>query len=572
MASEWHYRKGDKQHGPVSASVLKSLAASGNLSPSDMVKKAESEDWTPASSVRGLFAPSKTNSVAIAASKRSEPRSAAAKPDNTTPKKSSGPPPLPAAPPSGLRASSKLLLIGGCSGAMLFALYVAWPGSTANSKATLQNSFSVQDDKVESNENPEIDKSVFRSPIDADSRSSLATSITKRPAKQQHAIDALTKMYGTVLVDPTKPDQPVVKVVLKESSGNTIRGTDLEALAELDTIEELDLQSKSITDITHVAGLKRLKVFYAPPLPPDQFEIIATLPSLETLSCTIRRPEQRSTTDPAIPAKDRRKADREFNEQDFVQQALESLSQSKTLRNLRLQPISGVVHCTDNSFAPISRIPNLRYLELSGFIVTDRHVASISESGSLEVLVLHGTNTQSSISGSGMNYLARCKSLQTLDMRAINDDILSGVALVPSLTSFTYSHSLSGRKVSDSLLIRIKRENTTLQLFNGDNTKTQPWAKVVPTRTLQALNGRGWNSQIEVDSAGESQSRDELVERIQIGMSRNSVIKILGQPDLAMPLGQGQAMLYYLSDTEAFFISIDKNGNVFSADRQERSE
>ena len=93
MASEWHYRKGDKQHGPVSASVLKSLAASGNLSPSDMVKKAESEDWTPASSVRGLFAPSKTNSVAIAASKRSEPRSAAAKPDNTTPKKSSGPPP-----------------------------------------------------------------------------------------------------------------------------------------------------------------------------------------------------------------------------------------------------------------------------------------------------------------------------------------------------------------------------------------------------------------------------------------------------------------------------------------------
>lgn len=44
MASEWHYRKGDKQHGPVSASVLKSLAASGNLLPSDMVKKADSED------------------------------------------------------------------------------------------------------------------------------------------------------------------------------------------------------------------------------------------------------------------------------------------------------------------------------------------------------------------------------------------------------------------------------------------------------------------------------------------------------------------------------------------------
>jgi len=71
---------------------------------------------------------------------------------------------------------------------------------------------------------------------------------------------------------------------------------------------------------------------------------------------------------------------------------------------------------------------------------------------------------------------------------------------------------------------------------------------------------------------GQIEDRDELVEKIQKGMSRKSVINILGQPDLTMPLGQGQAMLYYLSDTEAFFISIDKNGNVFSADRQERSK
>ncbi|MBX9679110.1 MAG: outer membrane protein assembly factor BamE [Gemmataceae bacterium] len=68
------------------------------------------------------------------------------------------------------------------------------------------------------------------------------------------------------------------------------------------------------------------------------------------------------------------------------------------------------------------------------------------------------------------------------------------------------------------------------------------------------------------------QDREELVEKIHKGMSRQAVISILGQPDLSMPLGQGQAMLYYLSDTEAFFISIDKNGNVFTADRQERSK
>ena len=72
--------------------------------------------------------------------------------------------------------------------------------------------------------------------------------------------------------------------------------------------------------------------------------------------------------------------------------------------------------------------------------------------------------------------------------------------------------------------------------------------------------------------ASASPDREELVEKIQKGMSRQAVIAILGQPDVSMPLGRGQAMLYYLSDTEAFFISIDKNGNVFTADRQERSK
>jgi len=69
----------------------------------------------------------------------------------------------------------------------------------------------------------------------------------------------------------------------------------------------------------------------------------------------------------------------------------------------------------------------------------------------------------------------------------------------------------------------------------------------------------------------DNESRDELVDRIQIGMSRQAVIRTLGQPDISMPIGQGQAMLYYLSETECFFISIDKSGNVFTADRQERS-
>jgi len=392
----------------------------------------------------------------------------------------------------------------------------------------------------------------------------------QRPAKQQQAIDAFLKLHGTVLVDPTKPDQPVIKVVLRKSAGNTIRGSDLEYLAALDTIEELDLSDTATTDITHVASLKRLKVFSTPPLTPEQFQTVASLPSLETLACTVKAPERQRTTDSNVPVKDRRKKDGEANEQDFVRLAITQLAQSKTLRQLRMQPFSGVVHCTDGSFSPLFQLESLRYLELSGFIVTDRHLSSISECKMLETLVLHGNNTSTSITGTGMKQLAKCSTLKTLDMRGINDDIMGGAASVPTLTSFTYSHSLSGRKVTDSMLIRLKRDNPNLRLANGDNTR--PWAKVVPARTLALVNGKGWNSKVEVDSPGEKPDREELVERVQKGMSRQAVIALLGQPDGTVAIGQGQGLLYYLSDEEAFFISIDKNGNVFSADRQERSK
>ena len=55
MADEWHYTNDGSQQGPVSASELKQLAASGSLSPSDLVWKEGMAEWKPASSVKGLF-------------------------------------------------------------------------------------------------------------------------------------------------------------------------------------------------------------------------------------------------------------------------------------------------------------------------------------------------------------------------------------------------------------------------------------------------------------------------------------------------------------------------------------
>ncbi len=55
MSSTWYYKKGEKQHGPVVASMLRSLAMAGKILPDDLVRKADTEDWKRASNVLGLF-------------------------------------------------------------------------------------------------------------------------------------------------------------------------------------------------------------------------------------------------------------------------------------------------------------------------------------------------------------------------------------------------------------------------------------------------------------------------------------------------------------------------------------
>ncbi len=51
----WYYSQNGDQFGPVAASELKELAASGELRPNDLVWKEGAADWRPAREVRGLF-------------------------------------------------------------------------------------------------------------------------------------------------------------------------------------------------------------------------------------------------------------------------------------------------------------------------------------------------------------------------------------------------------------------------------------------------------------------------------------------------------------------------------------
>src|SRR5437660_1166862 len=55
MGDQWHYTRNGKQVDPVSAADLKLLAASGQISPTDMVWREGMAAWVPASSLKGLI-------------------------------------------------------------------------------------------------------------------------------------------------------------------------------------------------------------------------------------------------------------------------------------------------------------------------------------------------------------------------------------------------------------------------------------------------------------------------------------------------------------------------------------
>jgi outer membrane protein assembly factor BamE (lipoprotein component of BamABCDE complex) len=63
-----------------------------------------------------------------------------------------------------------------------------------------------------------------------------------------------------------------------------------------------------------------------------------------------------------------------------------------------------------------------------------------------------------------------------------------------------------------------------------------------------------------------------MLKRLARGMSRKDVTAFLGQPDARSPLGQGEAWVYFASETESVFISFDTQGELRDAFKQPRKK
>jgi len=76
MANEWHYtQNGQAVAAPVGTAQLKQLAVSGQLKPDDLVWQEGMTGWAAASSIKGLFGPSKAATNEMPAAARSSARS-----------------------------------------------------------------------------------------------------------------------------------------------------------------------------------------------------------------------------------------------------------------------------------------------------------------------------------------------------------------------------------------------------------------------------------------------------------------------------------------------------------------
>lgn len=70
---EWFYLVRGQEHGPITSSELRDLAASGRLSPSDSIRRTDMAAPVPASRVKGLFPSAKEDASAHASQKNPEP-------------------------------------------------------------------------------------------------------------------------------------------------------------------------------------------------------------------------------------------------------------------------------------------------------------------------------------------------------------------------------------------------------------------------------------------------------------------------------------------------------------------
>ena len=259
---------------------------------------------------------------------------------------------------------------------------------------------------------------------------------TEDRVRQEQAIEAVRKIGGTVIVDETRPDRPVIEINLHETQAGDanlialrpfkklralhlgltqVGDGGLEHLQEMTDLRLLGLNGTRITDVglRHISGFRSLQVLAlgGTRVTDSGLEELHRLPDLCGLF---------------------------LNNTGVTDNGLKHLQRCYCLEHLDLQATKvagpGLVH--------IRVLGSLRHLDLSDTQVGDADLEHVEALERLEILSLRNTLA----TGAGLERLARFSHLQTLDLSGtkITDASLEHLAALEALRRLNLGRTTIG--------------------------------------------------------------------------------------------------------------------------------
>ncbi len=379
--------------------------------------------------------------------------------------------------------------------------------------------------------------------------------LSKFNQQQLKAISNLHKLGARVFFDLEKTTDPAFSVFF---AGGRIRGSDLDALSQLDGIEELDIEGTKVTDISYLSVLNRLKVLHLPEeLDLDQFVYIKELRNLESLSASLSDSSKGYEGELA-----RRKT---------AEEILAFISNLKSIQHLNLKHRLEIEKLGLSSLA---NLPKLKLLQIEKIKVSDGVIETL-EGLNIETLVIATSTGTGDVSADGFAQLKKCPSLREIDIYRLDGNIFEGAMQIPNLKKLSYHMAFENRAgVTDSQRIQHKSKRPDLELVELKQQKftfknrlpKRKWGEI----TKESLDPK---PKVKVPSRVQTPSKEELYlaaannalsRRMGTGPTPEQFIAMANKPDEdeildLPPTGKKGRVLSYGSERVTFLLN-DRTG------------
>jgi antitoxin component YwqK of YwqJK toxin-antitoxin module len=591
MANEWYYVKNGQRCGPVSGQQLKELAAKGGIGPDDLVWKEGMSQWLPASKVKGLL----PNSSAVT-SKPTSPASPTAtnKSRTTKPVKKEADPDIPNKS-TGMATKTKVLVIGGVAtvGVLCLVIVLAVSGwLLSGGKAPQQHAKGNNDDS----------KNVAN---DDSKKPTTPQDKTKKPGeqpkdKQNPEIKVtppdFTKVDYSVPFSEKDYDFDFSKV--DYSKGPKGKPLDRRIVYDLHN-------GKSVTERPRPAGQIKHRVVSSGFLDANSEYVKHGVQSVFTMNPRAIIPGEKLPENPKFASSNRWM----YDSDDDMAAGVISLNFSEKVAESHW--FEGKQHGSIKMWFPVLQLPlsELRPdspgaisgdLQFEGFFLHGKaHGKSTiwakgprdpknnfkqltykqSEKWNMKG-VLHGPDRHWYEDGSkaweGWWKDGKMHGKWVYWVPSGKKLALPGNHAVPSYgETFLVDGTLHGVETNWYDAER-KRKLSEFTYDKGNLLLSIGWwpngckSREIVYQDNKELEHREWDENGNLKPP--PSKADAMLKRLARGMSRKDVTAFLGQPDARSPLGQGEAWVYFASETESVFISFDTQGELRDAFKQPRKK